>query len=165
MPGPYLLATDNNPGTAYWEEASALGVGSTGPTGPQGAAGSTGATGPTGAAGSAGTNGATGPTGAAGSNGAVGATGPTGASVTGPTGTSGASVVAASGRTAASSTGPGDAIVINSATVTASNVILFTLESSTNVTSGCITTRSAGVSFTIEPTVGFLGFVNWMILA
>ncbi len=74
-------------------------------------------------------------------------------------------VPVASGRTAASSAGPGSPIVINSAAVTASNVILFTIESSTNVAAGCIIARSAGVSFTLEPTTGFTGFINWMILA
>ena len=71
----------------------------------------------------------------------------------------------ASGRTAASSTGPGNAVVIPSAAVTSSNVILFTIESSTNTAAGCIVARSAGVSFTIDPTTGFTGFVNWVILA
>ena len=71
----------------------------------------------------------------------------------------------ASGRTAAVSAGLGSPVVINTSAVTTTSVILFTIESSTNVTAGCITARSAGVSFTLEPTTGFTGFINWMILA
>ena len=71
--------------------------GSTGATGPTGAAGSNGATGPAGATGATGLTGATGPAGPTGATGSTGATGPTGATgatgsngATGPTGATGA---------------------------------------------------------------------------
>lgn len=76
MAGPLLLVTDASPGDARWEDASLLGVGTTGPTGPAGSNGATGPEGPTGDQGSNGVMGSQGPTGAQGPTGTQGPTGP-----------------------------------------------------------------------------------------
>ena len=151
MPTTYVLSTpapSGNPGQAAWTDAATLGMaGPTGPTGPQGTAG---ATGPQGAPGA---QGATGPTGPQGASGAQGATGP-----------QGATGIVASGRTAWSPAGPGSTLTVNSAAVTATNPILITVESSTNLPYVAIISRSVGVSFTVDTSTGFAGALNWAVL-
>ena len=148
MPTTYVLATPStsgNPGQATWTDAATLGLaGPTGPTGPQGSAGAAGATGPQGAAGATGPQGATG---------AQGATGP-----------QGATSISDSGRTAWSPAGPGSTLTVNSASVTATNPILVTAESSTNLPYVAIVSRSVGVSFTVDTSTGFTGALNWAVL-
>jgi hypothetical protein len=55
-------------------------------------------------------------------------------------------------------------LTVNSASVTASNPILITVESSTNLAYVVIVSRSAGVSFTVDTSTGFTGFLNWAVL-
>jgi hypothetical protein len=160
MPTTYVLSTpttSGNPGQATWTDVATLGItGATGPTGPTGSTGPTGPTGSTGPTGATGSTGATGPTGPTGPTGATGPTGPTGA--TGATG------ISASGRTAWTTTGPGDTLTVNSAAVTSTNPIVVTAESSTNLAYATIISRVNGVSFTVDASSGFIGFLNWAVL-
>ena len=115
--------------------------------------------------GATGPQGATGAQGATGPQGAVGATGPQGATgAQGATGPQGATSISDSGRTAWSPAGPGSTLTVNSASVTASNPILVTVESSTNLAYASVVARSVGVSFTVDTSTGFTGALNWAVL-
>jgi len=48
--------------------------------------------------------------------------------------------------------------------VTATNPILITVESSTNLPYVAIISRSVGVSFTVDTSTGFAGALNWAVL-